>query len=362
MENFLRMTDKYGASDLHIKTSASPYLRIDGSIRSLDTELLSPDKVRDLIYSILTDEQIKEFEATGNMDLSYGLEGVGRFRINVFRQRGSISAAIRRVNVKIPNFKELNLPGETMEKIASFRNGLVIVSGITGSGKSTTLSAVLDYINTHRKCHIITIEDPIEYLHEDKMAFVNQREIGIDVDSFRTAMRYVVRQDPDIILIGELRDEETFQVALSAAETGHLVLGTLHGSSCAQTFSRILDLFPAGKQDQIRQGLQFNLKAILCQKLMPSKKEGIALVPAVEILISNPILRKIIHEKQDDRITDVLRGGREEGMQDFTQSLHDLVKDGLVEKKVAMSFAPNPEALQMLLQGIVMDDSRSIVG
>lgn len=362
MENFLRMTAKYGASDIHIKAGASPYLRMDGTIRSLDTETLTGDKIKGLVYSILSDEQIETFEATGNLDFAYSVTGVGRFRVNLFRQRGSISAAMRRVNTEIPAFADLNLPAETMERVSSFREGLVIVSGITGSGKSTTLAAMINHINTHKKCHIVTIEDPIEYLYKDEMAFINQREIGIDVESFSSALKYVVRQDPDVILIGELRDEESFQVALSASETGHLVLGTLHSSSCAQTFSRILDLFPAGRQDQIRQGLQFNLKAILCQRLMPAKKKKMKLVPAVEVLISNPILRKIIKDKEDTKIGDVIRGGAEDGMQDFTQSLCGLVKDGLVEKKVAMSFAPNPQALQMLLQGIVVDEGRTIVG
>lgn len=362
MENLLRMTHKYGASDLHLKMGGPPYLRIDGNVRSLDIATLTPEKVKSLVYSILTEDQIATFEEKGDIDLSYGVAGVGRFRVNVFRQRGAISTAIRKVNVKIPVFSELNLPAETMKKICAFRDGLVIISGITGSGKSTTLAAIIDYINTHRKCHIITIEDPIEYLYEDKMAFINQREVGIDVESFSSALRYVVRQDPDVILIGEMRDEETFATALSAAETGHLVLGTLHSSSCSQTFSRILDLFPSQRQDQIRQGLQFNLRCIICQRLMPGKTDDAKVVPALEILFSNPILRKMIKEKEDNKIADVIRAGKEEGMIDFTQSLCELIKSGLVDKKVGISFAPNPQALEMLLQGIVVDDSRAIIG
>jgi twitching motility protein PilT len=356
------MAAKYKASDLHLKTGASPYLRIHASIRSLDIPPLTPDTVKGLVYSMLMEEQIQRFENTGDLDLAYSMDGVGRFRVNVFRQRGTISAALRRVNTDIPTFEELNLPVKTMEKLSSYMNGLIIVSGVTGSGKSTTLASMIEYINTHRKCHIVTIEDPIEYLHKDNKAFINQREVGIDVESYHTALKYVVRQDPDVILIGELRDEESFQAGLSASETGHLVFGTLHSSTCAQTFSRILDLFPSNRQDQIRQGMVFNLRAIMSQRLLPAKDEKIKAVPAVEILIANPILRKVIGEKEDEKITDIIRGGTEEGMQDFTQSLCNLVKSGLVEKKIAMAHAPQPEALQMLLQGIKIDEGRTIVG
>ncbi len=362
MENLLRMAAKYKASDLHLKTGSSPYLRIHANVRSLDMEPLPAEKVKNLVYSILREEQIQQFEETGDLDLAYSVAGVGRFRVNVFKQRGTISSALRRVNTDIPSFDELNLPRETMERMSMYMNGLVIVSGVTGSGKSTSLAAMIEYINSNRKCHIVTIEDPIEYLHADNKAFINQREVGIDVESYHTALKYVVRQDPDVILIGELRDEESFQAALSAAETGHLVFGTLHSSTCAQTFSRILDLFPSNRQDQIRQGLVFNLRAIMSQRLLPAKDEKIKAVPAVEILIVNPILRKLISENEDEKITDVIRGGTEDGMQDFTQSLCHLVKSGLVEKKIAMAHAPQPEALQMLLQGIKIDEGRTIVG
>ncbi len=361
MENLLRLTAKFNASDLHMKSDAPPYLRISGAIRTLDMPPLSHEKTQGLLFSILSPKQRETLLKEGDVDMAYSVPEVGRFRVNIFRERGKWAAAIRRVNTNIPSFQELNLPAETMKKIASLTRGLVIVSGVTGSGKSTKLAAIIDYINSTRRCHIVTIEDPIEYLHEDKKAFINQREVGIDVESFSTALKYVVRQDPDVILIGELRDEESVEAGIAAAETGHLVLATLHSSTCAQTFSRLLEFFPAGRQDQIRQGLQFNLKAIISQRLLPCKKEGVKLVPAVEILIVTPIVRKLISEKEDEKITDVIRAGKEQGMQDFTYSLYDLVKRGFLEEEVALAHAPNPEALRMMLSGIMVDEGR-IVG
>src|SRR5581483_5883092 len=222
------------------------------------------------------------------------------------------------------------LPGETLRKIAGFRQGLVVVAGVTGSGKSTTLAAMIELINSTRRCHIVTIEDPIEYLYKDKKAFVNQREVGIDVPSFATALKSVVRQDPDVILIGEMRDPETFETALTAAETGHLVFGTLHASTVSQTFGRIIDLFPPERERQIRQSLRFSLKAVICQKILPSIKAGTGLVPAQEILIVNPTVQKLIMEGDDKKIEQVLRAGKEEGMQDFNQSLVALVQGGFI--------------------------------
>jgi len=271
--------------------------------------------------------------------------------VNVFRQRGSISMAARRVLTDIPNFEQLHLP-PVMSKIAEYAQGLIILSGITGSGKSTTLAAMLDHINETRRCHIVTIEDPIEYLLTDKKAFVNQREIAIDVPSFKVALKHVVRQDPDVILVGEMRDDETFAAGLTAAETGHLVFGTLHSSSVASTFGRILEFFPPARHEVVRTSLMFNLRAIVSQKLLPSIKEGINLVPATEVMLMTPIMRKLIKDGEDNKITDAIRGGVEEGMHDFTESLKNLVLNGFVEIKEAMEAAPNEEALKMALKGI----------
>jgi len=356
IDRLLEVECEYNASDLHLKVGSPPLLRIKGEIRPLDLPPLSPEDVCDLIYSIMRAEQRIVFEDTGDMDFSYTLPDKGRFRINVFKQRGQISVAIRRVQIRIPSYEELHLP-PIMQDIAANHQGLVILSGVTGSGKSTTLAAMLQQINTTRRCHIVTIEDPIEYLFRDEKAFINQREIGIDVASWSTALKYVVRQDPDVILIGEMRDTETFAAGLTAAETGHLVLGTLHSSTVAQTFGRILDLFPRDRHALIRNSLAFNLRAIISQKLLPSIREGVDRVPACEIMLVNSTVRKLIREEEDEKISDAIRISREEGMQDYTESLRRLVVDELVDRSTALDVAPNAEALRMALKGISVSDS-----
>ena len=351
IHHLLEAECKFNASDLHLKVGAPPLLRIKGEVRPLDLPRLSPQEVRDLIYPIMREEQRIVFDDTGDMDFAYSLPGLGRFRINVFKQRGQVSVAIRRVQIRIPSFEELHLPAVTRD-IASHHQGLVIVSGVTGSGKSTTLAAMIQHINTTRRCHIVTIEDPIEYLFRDDKAFINQREIGIDVSSWATALKHVVRQDPDVILIGEMRDAETFAAGLTAAETGHLVFGTLHSSTVAQTFGRILDLFPRDRHPLIRNSLAFNLRAIISQKLLASVEGGVDRVPACEIMLVNATMRKLIREEEDEKIADAIRIGREEGMQDYTESLRQLVENELVDRQTALEVAPNPEALRMALKGI----------
>jgi len=351
LDRLFAVTAKQKASDLHIKVGKPPLLRIGGIVRAFETDPITHDDAERLLIPILSVEQRKHLDKLGGVDLAYSVPGVGRFRLNIFRQRGSLSMAARRVLTEIPSFEELNLP-PAMRKIAEFTQGLVVIAGITGSGKSTTLAAMLDHINQTRRCHIITIEDPIEYLLGDKKAFVNQREIGIDTPSFKVALKHVVREDPDVILVGEMRDEETFSAGLSAAETGHLVFGTLHSSTVASTFGRILDFFQPSEFEAVRTSLQFNLKSIVCQKLLPSIKEGISLIPATEVMLMTPIMRKLIKDREDTKITDAIRGGTEEGMHDFTVSLRDLVLNGLVEMKEALEAAPNEEALRMALKGI----------
>jgi twitching motility protein PilT len=239
---------------------------------------------------------------------------------------------------------------------------LILVCGVTGSGKSTTLAAMLEHINDSRRCHIVTIEDPIEYLYRDKKAFVNQREVGIDVEDFKTALKYVVRQDPDVILIGEMRDRETFEAGLAAAETGHLVFGTLHSSTVAATIGRILDLFPAEREKQVRAALRFNLRGVICQKILPSTRKGVSVVPALEIMIATPTVAKLIAEGEDHKLDTVIRGGAEEGMVDFNSSLVRLVKEGLIAEKTALEASGNPEQLKMNLKGIFLGDDRKILG
>ncbi len=351
IHRFLDAACEHKASDLHLKVGSPPLLRIKGEIRPLDFPPLGPQEVKDLIYPIMREEQRIVFDDTGDMDFAYSLPGKARFRINVFKQRGQVSVAIRRVQVDIPTYEELHLP-PIMRDIASHHQGLVIISGITGSGKSTTLAAMIQQVNTTRRCHIVTIEDPIEYLFRDDKAFINQREIGIDVSTWATALKYVVRQDPDVILIGEMRDNETFAAGLMAAETGHLVFGTLHSSTVAQTFGRILDLFPRDRHALIRNSLAFNLRAIVSQRLLPSIIEEVDRVPACEIMLVNPTVRKLIREEEDEKIADAIRIGREEGMQDFTEAFRRLVDEELVSRQTALEAAPNPEALRMALKGI----------
>jgi twitching motility protein PilT len=309
----------------------------------------------------MSEAQRDRFETEHDLDFAYSITGVGRFRINVFYERGCVAAAMRRVNTTIPSFDDLHLPSET-RRICDIEQGLVIVAGPTGSGKSTTLACILDHINANQKVHIVTIEDPIEYLFQDKKSFVNQREIGIDVPDYHQALKHIVRQDPDVILVGEMRDYVSFDAALMAAETGHLVFATIHASSAPQCIGRLLDLFATERQPLIRQSLAFNLRAILCQRLLPSCKEGIKVVPAVEVLLNNATAQKLLMTGEDKKLADLIRASKEEGMQDFNMSFVDLINCGLVSKKVALQYSPNPEQLKMNLQGIYLGDDHKILG
>jgi len=349
------------ASDLHLKVGQKPILRVNTLIHEIGNRGLAQEEVKRLIYEIMSDLQRDRFETEHDLDFAYSIPGVGRYRINVFYERGAIAVAMRRVNTTIPSFKDLNLP-ESMEKLCNIEQGLVIMAGPTGSGKSTTLACIIDYINTHQKLHIITVEDPIEYLFQDRKSFVNQREIGIDVPDFHQALKHVVRQDPDVILVGEMRDYVSFDAALMASETGHLVFSTIHASSAPQTIGRLLDLFPTERQPLIRQSLAFNMRAIVCQRILPSCKEGVKMVPAVEILFNNATSTKLIMNAEDKKLADLIRASKEEGMQDFNMSLVDLINRGLVSKKVALQYSPNPDQLKMNLQGIYLGDDHRILG
>jgi twitching motility protein PilT len=271
--------------------------------------------------------------------------------VNLFKQRGRLSLVARRVSNKIPTFENLHLP-PSIEKLCHYDQGMIILAGVTGSGKSTTIAAMLDYLNERERVHILTIEDPIEYLFSDKKAVINQREIGIDVLDWSTALKHAVRQDPDVILVGEMRDRDTFEAGMHAAETGHLVFGTIHASTAPSTIGRILDLFPADMHQAMRQSLSFNLKAVICQKLLPSIKPGIQRVPTNEIMILNPTIRELITKGEDKKLSDAIRIGHLEGMMDFNESLRLLVEQGDVDRATALEVAPNPEALKMAFKGI----------
>ncbi|MFA5863844.1 MAG: PilT/PilU family type 4a pilus ATPase [Phycisphaerae bacterium] len=342
---------KLDGSDLHLKSGSKPRVRIGGIIKMINSEPISNEQLLEMAFAIMAPSHKEQFSREGSADFAYDVKGEDRFRVNVFQQRGLTSLAARRVTRKIPTPEQLHLPPHLM-KLSEIRQGLVLLSGITGSGKSTTIAAMIEHINMTRSCHIVTVEDPIEYLFEDKKAFINQREIGIDVLNFHDALKYLMREDPDIVLIGEMRDRETFGAALQAAETGHLVFGTIHGSTTAQTITRLMDLFSAEERNLVRQSLVFNLRAIITQKLLPSILEGVARVPSVEIMISNPMIKKLIEEARETEINSVLKGCYSEGMQDFTESLRQLVEKEWIEVELAYEVAPNPEELKMRLRGI----------
>lgn len=359
IDELLKVMVDNKASDLHIKADSPPIFRRDEALYHLDVPPLEPEDTLALALEIMTDKQKATLEANNEVDLAYAPKGIGRFRVNVHYQRGTVALAIRRVNTEILGFEELHLP-KVFEKISMFTSGFILVTGTTSSGKSTTQAAMIDYINEHRNCHVVTIEDPIEFLHEDKQAIITQREVGIDTDSFVTAIKHVVRQDPDVILIGEMRDAETFEAAVSASETGHLVISTLHTSDVMKSVDRLLDFFPPERHEQVRAVLALNLRAITCQRLVP-RADGQGLIPAVEVLIATPGVVKLIRENRMNKIGSAIATGREVGMQTFNQSLTDLYRANLITMEDALAASTNPEALKMNLQGIYLDEDRSIL-
>ncbi len=349
-----------GASDVHFKVGRAPVFRLKKQLLSSTFPTLSNKEIEKIAYFMMRERHRREFEQKSEIDFSYQLPEVGRFRVNVFRQRGDIGIVMRVVKSKIPSFKELHL-ADIFKKIAMYNRGIVLVTGASSMGKSTTLAAMINYINTHKKSHIVTIEDPIEYLHEDKQCLINQREVGLDTESFNQALRYVIRQDPDIILIGEMRDAETFQTALSASETGHLVFSTLHASNTAQVIERIMEFFPISQHNTIRMQLAFNLRAVTCQRLMP-RADGEGVIPAIEVMIINPNIEKLIRENKADRLQTAIQAFPGEGMISFNQSLVNLVKSDLITLETALANSSNPEALKMNIKGIYLDEERKILG
>jgi twitching motility protein PilT len=351
IHKYLKYIVELKASDLHFKSGARVHIRVKGDLRPIKGSPMSAEEVEAMWFEVMTDQQKRQLAEKGAADFAYQLGGSDRFRVNIFRQRGTLSVAARRVNKEILNFDQLHLP-KSIYRITEYHQGLVLLAGITGSGKSTTIAAALDYINAHRACHIVTIEDPIEYLFEDKKALVNQREVHIDVKDFNEALKYLMREDPDVVLVGEMRDAETFMAALNAAETGHLVFGTVHASGSAQTITRVLDLLPEGSRDLIRQTLVFNLQAIICQKLLACLKPGIPRVPAVEIMFATPAVRKLIDEKREDEIAKVIRASQADGMLDMNECLKNLVETEFIDTANAYAASPNPQELKMRLKGI----------
>ncbi len=355
LQKMLKRAIQKDASDVHIKSDSQPFFRIDGALIRRARKLTADD-VAEIVDFLLNDDQKARFKEHGEVDLAYVDEELGRFRVNVFRQRGSVSMVLRRIKDEIPDFERLHLPG-AVHQFCEEHRGIILITGTTGSGKSTTLAAMIAHINRNRRCHIVTIEDPIEYVHDDRKSVINQREIHFDTESFSTALRAVMRQDPDVILVGEMRDLDTFQAAISASETGHLVFSTLHTSNATQTIDRIVDLFPSNQQDQIRSQLSLNLRAIMCQRLVP-RSDGKGRVPTCEVMVVTPAIRQLIKENRISRIPVAIQQGREDGMMSFNDSLHLLLRAGLIDIETAMTVSDNPAELQLMLQGIELGQMR----
>mgnify|MGYP001062106761 CR=1 FL=1 len=351
LNKFFRAAIKTRASDLHLKVGQTPKLRLFGELKKTTGDVLTAEKMEELIFELLSPVQKKFFLEHGTLDFAHEVDGEHRFRTNVFRQRGLISLAARRVNTVIPPFEELHLP-QSLEMVCSGTQGLVLVVGPTGCGKTTTIASMIDYINRTRSCHIITVEDPIEYLFKDQKAIVSQREIGLDTKDFEEALTYLMRQDPDVVFVGEMRDAKTVTAGMRAAETGHLVFGTLHSANASQAVHRLLDLFPQNERDLVRQTLSLAIRAVISQVLLPSIKENVDRIPAVEILITNAAARRLISEGREGDLPNVIRSSQNEGMQDLTYHLVELVEKAFIDPKDALKYAPNKDELKMALKGI----------
>ena len=346
-------------SDLIVKSGLRPRVRHRGVLKDLETAVCTPDIMMQVAKDILDPNQIGYFERHGSIDFAFDyrrasdLDGSSarRFRVNLFMARGNPSLAARLITSNIKKFEELYLP-PILGDVSMAAQGLILFSGVTGSGKSTSIASMIDYVNQRKKVHIITIEDPIEYIFNDAKATINQREIGIDATNFNDALRALVRENPDVVLVGEMRDYETFEAAIRAAETGHLVFGTIHASWAWQTFGRIYDLFPEGERDQIRKLLGYNLRAIIYQKLLPTLHAHIARIPALEILLNTPAVQKYILDGREGEILELIKQGHDEGMLDFTSALVKLVEDNMIHQRIALEATPKPEELKMRLKGI----------
>jgi twitching motility protein PilT len=353
LNEILKIALKGGASDIHLKPGLPPMFRLDGALVPLKNgERLVPDELQKIAFSIMTPNQKNRFDETREVDLAYGIAGLGRFRVNVFQQRGSVGIVFRVIPFGVKTIESLHLP-RVIENIALEHRGLVLVTGTTGSGKSTTLAAMIDFINSNRTCHIMTIEDPIEFLIRDRRSIVNQREIGVDTQSFANALRAALRQDPDVILVGEMRDFETIETALTAAETGHLVMSTLHTLDATETINRIISVFPPYQQKQVRLQLSAILKAVISQRLVP-RADGKGRVPALEVLMSTARVRECIADKDRTKeISDAIaKGFTTYGMQTFDQSLMQHVKSGLVTYDEALKHVSNPDDFALRFRGI----------
>ncbi len=354
VDKYFRALVKLQGSDLHMKVGKAPIIRVNGTLKPLNSDPIEIEEMARLLFPMMNERTRDVFEEEGGADFAYTVDVDGvdwRFRVNMLQQLGKIGLVARRVNNFIPDFEGLYLPS-SIEKLCHYEQGMILLAGVTGSGKSTTIASMLNYINKIYYKHILTLEDPIEFVYKDDKCLINQREVYVDVVDFSVGMKHAVREDPDIILVGELRDEETFMTAIHAAETGHLVFGTIHASTAPSTVGRILDLFPEEMHGAIRAAMAMNMKAIIGQKLLKSIKPGVGRVPTCEMMTFNPTIRKLILEEQDHKLADAIPMFGEEGMQDFTMSLEQLVRDELIDRPTAFQVAPNKEVLKMKLKGI----------
>jgi twitching motility protein PilT len=354
IDKLFRACVKYEGSDLHLKVGRPPMMRVNGTIREMSRGPVDDEEMVRLCFPLMNERSRKIFDRDGGADFAHmvQVEDVSwRFRVNLLQQLGHIGLVARRVNSWIPDFEGLNLP-PSIEQLCTYDQGMILLAGVTGSGKSTTIASMLNWINQRFRKHILTLEDPIEFVFKEEKCLINQREIGLDVVDFEIGMKHAVREDPDVMLVGEMRDKETFMTAIHAAETGHLVFGTIHASSASSTIGRILDLFPQEMHGALRSAIAMNMKGIVAQKLLKSIKPGVGRVPTVEIMTFTSTVQKLVLEEQDNKLSSAIRIGAEDGMQTFTQSLKKLVDEELIDREVAMEVAPNREELKMALKGI----------
>ncbi len=354
VDKYFRALVKLEGSDLHMKVGQPPIVRVNGKLKQLNRSPIDIEEMCRLLFPMMNKRHRAIFDKQGGTDFAYSVDVDGemwRFRVNMLTQMSRIGLVARRVSNWIPDFAGLNLP-PIMEDLCKYDQGMILLAGVTGSGKTTTIASMLNWVNAHYSKHILTLEDPIEFVYKEDKCLINQREVGEDVIDFGIGMKHAVREDPDVMLVGEMRDEETFMTAIHAAETGHLVFGTIHAATAPTTIGRILDLFSEEMHNAIRSAIAFNMKAIVAQKLLPSIKQGVGRVPSVEIMIMTPTIKKLILDGQDAKLPDAIRIGAEEGMQDFTMSLKELVDEELIDRPTAFEVAPNREALKMALKGI----------